>query len=163
MLTFHIITLFSEAFSPYTSRSILGRAVREGKIAIKFYNPRDFVKPGETNRRTIDGRPYGGGPGMVMLASPVLKAVMKAQKNTTGRKIILFSPGGKQFTNMYAKALAKKYADIVLIAGRYEGIDARVKKILRAEEISIGPFIVTGGELPAMVLMDAVSRQIGGV
>ena len=104
---------------------------------------------------------------MVMQAEPLLKATAKALSSSKGKnkktKIIIFSPSGKKFTNEYAKNLAKKYTDVVMISGRYEGIDARVKKILRAEEISIGDYVLTGGELPAMVLIDSTARQISGV
>ena len=147
-------------FRSYTDESILARAQRKKLINIKFYNPRDFTKD---KHKKVDDKPYGGGPGMVMQAKPILKAVEKARGRKKNVKIIMFSPGGKQFTNTYAKTLSKKYKDIILIAGRYEGIDSRVKKALRAEEISIGPYVLTGGEVPAMVVVDAVSRQIPGV
>ena len=125
----------------------------------------DFCKPKER----VDGRPYGGGPGMVLQPEPFLKAFSKIKlKNKKKTKIIIFSPTGKKFTTGYAKNSAKKYTDIILISGRYEGIDARVKKVLRAtgyvvDDISIGDYVLTGGELPAMVLIDCISRQIPGV
>lgn len=102
---------------------------------------------------------------MVMQAEPILKAVKKAIGNKKNKKIkiIMLSPNGKQFTNETALRFSKKYADVVFIAGRYEGVDARVKKILKAEEWSSGPYIVTGGELPALVMLDAITRQISGV
>lgn len=164
-ITFHIISIFPEAFESYLNASILGRAIKNRNIAVKIYNPRDYTT--DKHRKT-DDRPYGGGPGMVMYALPILKAVEKIRRSihkTTlcKTKTILFSAQGKQFTNEEARTMARKYTDIILIAGHYEGIDARVIKILRAEEVSIGPYILTGGELPAMVLVDAVSRQIEGV
>ena len=145
--------------------SILGRAIKDKKITIKFYNPRDFIKAPKNNYRPVDDRPYGGGPGMVMRAEPILKAVEKSISKIKSKKIkiILFSTSGKKFTTSYAKTSAKKYTDIILISGRYEGIDARVQKILKAEEISIGNYVLTGGELPAMILIDSISRQIPGV
>ncbi|OGG44531.1 tRNA (guanosine(37)-N1)-methyltransferase TrmD [Candidatus Kaiserbacteria bacterium RIFCSPHIGHO2_01_FULL_48_10] len=159
MLTFHIITLFPEACESYLVSSIIGRAIREKKIAVKFYNPRDFV----TNKwGKVDERPYGGGPGMVLQAEPFLKAVKKAQ----GKKkfeTYFFDASGKQFTNADARALARKGKDIILISGHYEGVDARVQKILKAKKVSIGPYTLTGGELPAMLVIDAVSRQVKGV
>lgn len=157
-MRFHVITIFPEMFDSYMKESILGRAIKDKKISIKFYNPMDFCKPKER----VDGRPYGGGPGMVLRPELFLKAFakIKIKKKT---KIILFSPAGKKFDTAYAKTSAKKYTDIVLISGRYEGIDARVQKILRAEEISIGDYVLTGGELPAMILIDSISRQIPGV
>jgi len=182
-MNFHIITLFPESFDSYLKESILARAIKEKKIKVAFYNPRDFVTgkykkvwPDGNVSRVVDDRPYGGGPGMVIRAEPVLKAVEKALKKITNYelritkgnakrkiKIINFVPSGKKFTTEYAKTAAKKYTDLILICGRYEGIDARVQKILKAEEISIGDYVVTGGELPAMILIDSISRQIKGV
>lgn len=159
-MRFHIITIFPEMFDSYLKESIIGRAVKEKKIKILFYNPIDFCKPKER----VDGRPYGGGPGMVLRPELFLKSFSKIKiKDKKKTKIILFSTSGKKFDTAYAKASAKKYNDIILISGRYEGIDARVQKILGAEEISIGDYILTGGELPAMVLIDSISRQIPGV
>lgn len=120
----------------------------------------DFCEP----KRRVDDRPYGGGPGMVLRPELFLKAFSKIKiKNKNKTKIILFSTAGKKFTTMYAKQTAQKFTDVILISGRYEGIDARVGKILKAEEISIGDYVLTGGELPAMVLIDSISRQIPGV
>ncbi len=154
-------------FDSYLQESILGRALKNKLISVKFYNPRDFIKAPKNNYKPVDDKPYGGGPGMVMRAEPMLSAVAKAladKKAKKGKiKIILFSTSGKKFDTTYAKTSAKKYTDIIMISGRYEGIDARVQKILRAEEISIGDYVLTGGELPAMVLIDSISRQIPGV
>ncbi len=167
---FHVVTLFPEAFDSYLASSILGRAIREKKIAIKFYNPRDFTekpkgkKKGDWFYRQVDDRPYGGGPGMVLMAEPFLKAAKKALGNYGFRKpIIFFDASGAQFTNADARKLAKAGKQIVLIAGHYEGVDARVQKILKAKKVSVGPYTLTGGELPAMLMMDAISRQIPGV
>ena len=183
-MIFHIITIFPEAFDSYLRESIIGRAIKEKKIKIKFYNPMDYCLPRRGRRgkpkERVDARPYGGGPGMVVRPEPVLKAFEKAlsaarkfssgpdptrplRKLPRSLKVILFSPSGKKFTTDYAKKSAKKYTDIIMISGRYEGIDARVQKILGAEEISIGDYVLTGGELPAMVLIDSISRQIKGV
>lgn len=164
-MRFHIITIFPEMFDSYLKESILGRAVKKKLISIKFYNPRDFIKAPKNNYRPVDDKPYGGGPGMVMRAEPMIKAIQKAISRIKGEKykIILFSPSGKKFVTKYAKQAVKKYSDIVLISGRYEGVDARVQKIFKSEEISIGDYVLTGGELPAMVLIDSISRQIPGV
>jgi len=187
-MTFHIITLFPESFDSYINSSIIGRALRgdkprhsakqksgsrpqaSGKIKIKFYNPRDFA---DNKFKHIDQKPYSGGPGMVIQALPVIKAIEKALtppaplklRGEKKRKflIIWLTPNGKQFDTNYAKKVAKKYTDIIMISGRYEGIDARVKKIFKVVEISVGPYVLTGGELPAMIVMDSVSRQIKGV
>ena len=159
-MKFHVVTIFPEMFDSYLEESILGRAIKGKKIKIKFYNPVDFCPPKER----VDGRPYGGGPGMVLRPELFLKAFSKIKiKDKKKAKIILFSPSGKKFTTSFAKQTAKKYTDLILISGRYEGIDARVQKILKAEEISIGDYVLTGGELPAMVLIDSISRQLPGV
>lgn len=168
-MRFHVITIFPEIFDSYLNESILGRAIAGKLVSVKFYNPRDFVKGPKVNKnnyRPVDDRPYGGGPGMVMRAEPVLKAIEKAISKIKDKKkvkIINFSPSGKKFTTDYAKNSVKKYTDIILISGRYEGIDSRVKKIFKAEDISVGDYVLTGGELPAMVLIDCMSRQRKGV
>ena len=165
-MNFHIITLFPDAFSSYLGESIIARAIEDKKIKVSFYNPRDFS---DDKWKRIDQKPYSGGPGMVIQAEPVAKAIDAALKKCkkTKPKIIFFSPGGKQFDTAYAKKLAQKskksYSDIILVCGRYEGIDARVKKIFKMEEISVGPFVLTGGELPAMLVVDCVARQVEGV
>ncbi len=158
-MQFHIITLFPEMFDSYLNESILARAIKSKKIKVKFYNPRDFAK----NKRQVDGKPYGGGPGMVIKAEPVIKAIQKAKGRKKKVKIIFLSPSGKQFTNKYAKKLSKAYRDIIVIAGHYEGIDARVRKVFRTDEVTIGPYVLTGGELPAMLIVDVIARQIRGV
>lgn len=182
-MNFHIVTLFPEAFESYTNASIIGRALRDKKIKIKFYNPRDFTKD---KHRRVDQKPYGGGPGMVLEAESVIKAVEAALKKITpsiplnlrgkskqqiktsklkplsSKLIVWLSPSGEQFDNRVAQKYTK-YTDIVIICGRYEGVDARVKKILRAKEISVGPYVLTGGELPAMVILDTIARRIPGV
>jgi tRNA (guanine37-N1)-methyltransferase len=158
-LRFHIVTLFPQAFDSYLGESILKRAIEDRKIKVTFYNPRDFTKD---KWRRIDRIPYGGGPGMVIEAEPVIKAIQKA-KGKRNTKIIWLTPGGKQLTNAYGASLSKKYKDIIIVCGRYEGIDARVKKVFKVDEVSVGPFILTGGELPAMLVIDVVSRQIPGV
>ncbi len=169
---FHIISIFPEALEPYLNSSMLFNAQKNKKIKISLYNPRTFSKkkykkasPNDRSVGRVDDRPYGGGPGMVMTAQPILDAVKKAKAKVKGQKskIIILSPRGEQFTNVIAATYAKKYKHLILICGHYEGIDARVKKILKAEELSVGPYVLTGGELPAMVVVDAVARQIDGV
>jgi len=169
MIHFHIVTLFPESIEPYLAASILGRAQEKGKIKVSFYNPRDYM-PSRKDR--VDRRPYGGGPGMVLAPEPCLKAVQAALQMSGFRKsrheVIFFSPGGKQFDQAMAKKLAKPARlggnkDIVLICGHYEGVDARVAKILKAKHISVGPYVLTGGELPAATVIDATTRYIPGV
>ena len=183
-MVFHVITLFPESFDSYVSSSIIGRAVRNGKIKIKFYNPRDFVKPTKTQKKKekpylrVDNTPYGGGAGMVLQAEPILKAFEKIEKGISpptpsylkrGQekkkkvKVVVFSAKGKIFNQKIAYDWAKKYKEIVFITGRYEGIDERVKTALKAEEISIGPYVLTDGDVAAMVVSSAVSRLIPGV
>jgi len=159
---FHIVTLFPSAFDAYLNESIVKRAIANKRIKVSFYNPRDFTKD---KWARVDKRPYGGGPGMVLEAESVLKAVKKAigRKNRRHVKVVFFEPAGKQFDTTYADRVSKRYNHIVMICGRYEGIDARVKKILRAEAVTIGPYTLTGGELPAMVILDAITRRLPGV
>ncbi len=186
MSNFHVITLFPESFSSYLGESILARAQKEKNISVKFYDPRDFVKPTKTQAGKdkpylrVDDKPYGGGPGMVMQALPVIKAIEKAVANAkratknaktkakSGSKnpkirIVFLSPAGKQFDTLYAKSTAQKYQHVIIICGRYEGIDARIKKIFKTEDVSVGPFVLTGGELAAMIMIDSISRQVEGV
>ncbi len=166
-MRFHVITIFPGMFDSYIEESILGRALRNKKISINFYNPRDFIKAPKNNYRPVDDRPYGGGPGMVMRAEPIIKAVesvLKKIKNKRTKPLIInFMPGAEKFDTDKAKKFAKKYSDVILICGRYEGIDARIDKIFKTRKISIGDYVLTGGEIPAMILIDCISRQIPGV
>jgi len=167
-MTFHVITLFPEMFDSYLGESILKRAQESGLVSVSFYNPRDFSKDAH---KSVDDTPYGGGPGMVMMVDPIVQAWEKANSQPFLSKLFshkkiktyILSPGGKQFTTQVAKSDSKNYTDIILICGRYEGIDSRVLAVTGAEELSIGDFVVTGGELPAMVAIDSIARQIPGV
>ncbi len=174
-MNFYIVTLFPEMFDSYLSESILGRAIKDKRIAVSFVNPRKFVTgkykkvwPDGNISAQIDERPYGGGPGMVIMAEPIIKAVESVVKKITKRKnrkvlTINFIPQAEKFTTTLAKNFSKKYTDIIMICGRYEGIDARVDKILKTKKISIGDYVLTGGEIPAMILVDSISRQVKGV
>ena len=159
-MNFHIITLFPESMESYINSSIIKRAITDKKISVKFYNPRDFV---DNKHNKVDHKPYGGGPGMVIKAEPVIKAISKAKGRKLKVKIYFTSPGGKKFTTDITKTSAKKYRDIIIVCGRYEGIDSRIKKIFKMEDVSIGDYVLTGGELPALVMMDTISRQVKGV
>ncbi len=162
-------------FDSYLGESILARAIKEKKISVDFVNPRKFVSgkykkkwPDGNFSLQIDERPYGGGPGMIMMAEPVIKTVESVikiinKKQKTKTLIINFSPAGEKFTTPSAKKFSKNYTDIIMICGRYEGIDARLDKVLRTKKISIGDYVLTGGELPAMILIDSISRQVQGV
>lgn len=174
-MRFHIITLFPEMFDSYLHESILGRAIKKKKISVSFVNPRMYVSgkykkvwPDGNVSRQVDERPYAGGPGMVMMAEPIIKAVESVTKKLAKRKnikilTINFIPNAEKFTTTIAKNISKKYTDVIMICGRYEGIDARVDTILKTKKISIGDYVLTGGEIPAMVLIDSISRQIQGV
>lgn len=165
-MRFHVITIFPDMLSSYLSESILSRAIEHGLIEVTTYALRSYTTD---KHRRVDGRPYGGGPGMVMWVQPLvdcteeIKKTIAKRKEKTKIKTVIFSPGGTLFTNNIARKVEKGYTDIIFICGRYEGIDARVKKILRAEEWSIGEYVLTGGELPAMVCIDTISRQVNGV
>lgn len=172
-------------FDSYLSESILGRAIKNKKISVSFVNPRKFVSgkykkvwPDGNVSSQIDERPYGGGPGMVMMAEPIIKAILfvtkkierKKTKDGAAKKILVinFTPRAKKFETKMAKDFSNKYEDIILICGRYEGVDARVGKIIKSAgykvvDISIGDYVLTGGEIPAMTVIDSTSRQVVGV
>lgn len=163
MKTFDIITIFPNAFS-YLNESILWRAQDRELIKINIHNLRDFSKD---KRKRVDDTPYGGGAGMVLQVEPIAAAVDsvlkdKNKKLKLKKRVILLSAKGKTFDQKMAKRLLK-YDQIVLICGRYEGVDERVAKYIADEEVSVGNFVLSGGELPAMVLTDAISRLVPGV
>jgi tRNA (guanine37-N1)-methyltransferase len=150
----------------------LGRAQKNEKLKFNFYNPRDFVEPTGMQKQNdrpylrVDDKPYGGGAGMVLMAEPILKAYSNIEKNIKNKKktkVIVFSAKGKPFDQKMAYDWAKKYDDLVFVTGRYEGIDERVTKILKAEEISIGSYVLTDGDVAAMVVASAVGRLVPGV
>ncbi len=159
MLQFDIITIFPEIFDSYFKESILKRAQKKKIIKIKVHNLRKFTKD---KHRTVDDKPYGGGAGMIFKVDVIFRAVKKILKTNKKTRVILFSAKGKKFDQKKAEKL-KKYEQIVLICGRYEGVDERVAKHIADEELSIGDYVLTGGEIPAMVVIDAVSRLIPGV
>lgn len=154
------ISLFPDAFTSYLNESIIKRARKNKLISFRCFNPRDFT---HDLRHTVDGAPYGGGPGMVLKIEPIWKAVQYACRGKKKRRrIILFSLRGKKFTQAIARRLSK-YDHLVLICGRYEGVDERVAKAVADEELSVGDFVLSGGELPALMLSEAVVRHIPGV
>lgn len=160
-IKFSVISLFPESLDSYLKVSILNRAAKKNLIEINFFNIRDFLK---NKKERADEKPYGGGAGMVLAPGPIFRAVEKAKGKWRGKKtkIILFSTRGKIFNSKTALRLAS-YNHIILICGRYEGADERIADYLADEEISIGDFILSGGEIPALALIEAVSRQIPGV
>ncbi len=160
---YHIVSLFPEMFAALTGFGVSGRAVRQQLCSVRFWDPRDFT---QDNYRTVDDRPFGGGPGMVMLAEP-LDLALTAAKTALARtgvdhpRLIYLSPQGRRLDQGLVEELAGE-PGLVLLAGRYEGIDERIFARHRMEEVSIGDYVLSGGELPAMVLLDAVIRQIPG-
>ena len=158
-LNFHAITLFPEMFKALDS-GVVGRAKDRNLIDIKHWNPRDYT---EDNYRKVDDSPFGGGSGMVMLVRPLQKAIEAARTDSNNPKIIYLSPQGRLLDHDLAKELADNNNDLILVSGRYEGIDERLMKVEPGVEVSIGDYVLSGGELASMVLIDAVSRQLPGV
>ena len=157
---FGIVSLFPEMFAPFTQQGVTGRAVKSGLLSVDTFNPRDFT---HDRHRTVDDRPYGGGPGMLMMVKPLTDAIAAAkQVGGENSKVIYLSPQGKPLDQAGVKRLSE-IDRTILICGRYEGIDERVIDAHVDEEVSIGDYVLSGGELPAMVLMDAVARLVPGV
>ncbi|TNC96828.1 MAG: tRNA (guanine37-N1)-methyltransferase [Gallionellaceae bacterium] len=164
-MRFDVVTLFPEMFDAITKFGVTRKAVELGKFKLQAWNPRDFTTD---NYRTIDDRPYGGGPGMVMLAEPLEKAISaaKAAQEASGVKksrVIHLSPQGRQLTHEIVMELLARDEGLILLASRYEGVDERLLRQQVDEELSIGDYVLSGGELAAMVVMDSVVRQIPGV
>ena len=155
-----IITLFPGMFDALTDYGVTSRAVQDGLVSVNCWNPRDYT---EDRHRTVDDRPYGGGPGMVMKTGPLEKTLDAiSNQQTVERKVIYLSPQGQKFDHAMAQELAT-LPGLILLSGRYEGIDDRFLVNRVDREVSIGDFVLTGGELPAMVMIDAIARQIPGV
>ena len=159
MIQFDIITIFPQIFDSYFKESLIKKAQKEKKIKIRVHNLRDWTKD---KHKSIDDRPFGGGLGMVFKIEPIYKAVKKIKKLKTKSKIIIFTPRGKQFNQKIAYQLSK-LNQIIMICGRYEGIDERVAKKIADIELSIGPYDLMGGEIPAMTVVETISRLIPGV
>ena len=160
-----VITLFPEALEGLADLGVTGRAIRDGRVELKTWNPRDLA----TDRhRTVDDRPYGGGPGMLMKVEPLAKAIMAAkdgagQTNGQPAKVVYLSPQGQQLDQQLVVDTAEQKNDLILIAGRYEGIDERLIESLIDEEWSVGDYVLSGGEFAALVVVDAITRLIPGV
>jgi tRNA (guanine37-N1)-methyltransferase len=163
-MQFDVVTLFPEMFAALTQSGVTRRAFEQKKWGLTLWNPRDFTTD---NHRTVDDRPYGGGPGMVMLAKP-LEATLNAARQRQADaglpapRVVFMSPQGKQLTHERVMQL-KAEPGLVILCGRYEAVDQRLIDRCVDEEISLGDFVLSGGELPAMALMDAVVRQLPGV
>lgn len=155
-----VVTLFPEMFTALTGHGVTGRAVKRGKLAVEYSNPRDHA---HDRHRTVDDRPFGGGPGMLMKVEPLLEAIEAIRaKAPSPPRVIYLSPQGQPLTQKRVVELAQ-LDSLVLLCGRYEGIDERIVEMCVDEEISIGDYVLSGGELGAMVLLDAVTRLIPGV
>ena len=158
MICFDVVTLFPEMFAAVTRSGITGRALEAGLWSLATWNPRDFT---EDNHRTVDDRPYGGGPGMVMLAEPLERTLQAVKREAGDGNIIFLSPQGRRLDHAKVVEFAGQER-MTLLCGRYEGIDERLISRRVDEEVSIGDFVLSGGELAAMALMDAVVRQLPG-
>ena len=159
MLRFGVITIMPEMFRSVTEYGVTGRAFKEGLVSIEFWNPRDYT---QDVHRTVDDRPYGGGPGMVMMAEPLKLAIDDAKQVLPQAKVIHLSPQGKVLDQAKVASLLEQ-PEMILLCGRYEGIDERLLQSVVDEELSIGDYVLSGGELPAMVVVDSVVRNLPGV
>lgn len=153
----HVISIFPGMFSAITDEGVIGRAIKQNVLSLTLHNPRAYA---DDKHNTVDGRPYGGGPGMVMKPEPMVKVIEAARSHAKPEaKVVYMSPQGKRFDHQAAKQFAKTDS-LIILAGRYEGIDERVIEHHVDEEWSIGDFVLSGGELPAMVMIDAIARLL---
>jgi tRNA (guanine37-N1)-methyltransferase len=159
-MRFDVITLMPAMFDALTGEGVVARAIGKGLAELKLWNPRDYTVD---VHRTVDDRPYGGGPGMVMKYQPLQQAIESARRESPNAKVIYLSPQGKRWDQSAAKDFAANGTPLLLIAGRYEGIDERIIDRYVDEEWSIGDYVLSGGELPVMVMLDAVIRLLPGV
>jgi tRNA (guanine37-N1)-methyltransferase len=159
-MTFDIVTIFPRMVEAGVAEGVVRRGIDAGVLDVRVHDLRDFTVD---RHRTVDDMPYGGGPGMVMKVEPFVKAIdhVKATRGVPGA-VVLLSPQGRAFTQSEARRL-RDTGHVVLLCGRYEGIDERVRTLVATEEISVGDFVVSGGELPALLVLDAVSRLVAGV
>lgn len=157
-MRFDILTLFPEMIENACSHSIISRAIDEGKITVNTVNPRDYT---HSKHKKVDDTPYGGGAGMVLMCQPFLDALKSVEKKENSQTIIL-TPQGEPFNNKMAKEFAQK-DQLIMICGHYEGFDERIRTLSTAKEVSIGDFVLTGGELPALCILDSTVRFIDGV
>ncbi len=160
-MNIYLISLFPELIQQAVAFGVLGRAIKQQQLKLQCFNPRDYT---EDKHRTVDDRPYGGGPGMLMKVEPLAKAIMAA-KDEAGEnaKVVYMSPQGQQLNQQLVVSVAAEEKDLILIAGRYEGIDERLIESLVDEEWSIGDYVLSGGEFAALVVVDAITRLIPGV
>jgi tRNA (guanine37-N1)-methyltransferase len=159
MIHFEVITIFPEMFASFLEGSLLGKAIAAGLVTVSFTDPRDFA---HDKHRSVDDAPYGGGVGMVMKAPPLVEAIEAAIAARGPAHRVLLTPAGRPFTQAVAAELAAR-PRVILVCGRYEGIDDRVRALAIDEELSLGDFVLSGGEPAAMTIIDAVARLIPGV
>lgn len=167
MMRFDIMTLFPDLVETVLSESVIGRAQKNGAIAVRVHNIRDYA---EDKHNRVDDTPYGGGKGMLMMAPPIWRCYQGALRRqeeegleNLRRRVIYLSPAGQVLTQKRAESLARDYNNLILLCGHYEGVDSRIVDEIVDEEISIGDFVLTGGEIPACILTDCVARLIPGV
>lgn len=158
-MRFDVITLFEPMFAAVTENGITSRAMQRGLWSLHTWNPREET---EDNHRTVDDRPFGGGPGMVMMAEPLARTVRRIRRSGNVGRVVSFAPNGTRLTDETVRRWVAEDRDMVLICGRYEGIDQRFLDNYVDETVSVGDFVLSGGELAAMVLIDAVVRQLPG-
>jgi tRNA (guanine37-N1)-methyltransferase len=160
-MNIYLISLFPELLNQAAAYGVLGRAIKQQQLNLRYFNPRDYT---EDKHRTVDDRPYGGGPGMLMKVEPLAKAIMAAKDEAgNSAKVVYLSPQGQQLNQRLIVNTAAERRDLILIAGRYEGIDERLIESLVDEEWSIGDYVLSGGEFAALVVVDAITRLIPGV
>ena len=157
-MRFDVVTIFPAMFGPVFQQGVVGRAIERGVLALHAHDLREFT---HDRHRQVDDMPFGGGPGMVMKPEPVIEAVETIRASNPG-PVVLMEPWGETLDQHVAQELARE-PGLIIVCGRYEGIDDRVRSALHAREISIGDYVVSGGEIPAMVLVDAVARLVPGV
>jgi tRNA (guanine37-N1)-methyltransferase len=158
-MRFGIVTLFPEMFDAITDNGVVGRAIRQGVLSLQCSNPRDFT---DDKHRTVDDRPYGGGPGMLMKVEPLERAINAMRKSYPAAKVVYMSPQGKRFDQAAAQTFSE-CEELIVLAGRYEGVDERLLRAQVDEEWSVGDYVLSGGELPAMIMIDAIARLLPGV
>ncbi len=155
-----VVTLFPDMFKALSDFGVTGRAVEQGLLNLSLQNPRDFASD---VHKTVDDRPYGGGPGMVMKVAPMRAAIQALRQGVTKPRVIALSPQGSRVTQRDLEQLVRDYSSVIFIAGRYEGIDERLYELEVDEQWSIGDYVLSGGELAAMVIIDALARLLPGV
>ena len=158
MMRIDVVTLFPQMVADLAGYGVTGRALESGLFDLGTWNPRDYT---HDRHRTVDDRPYGGGPGMVMLIEPLRQAIAQARQANPAAKVVYMSPQGRRFDQKVAEEISQQ-SGIILVAGRYEGIDERLIELEIDEELSIGDYVLSGGEMAAMVVVDAVTRLLPG-